>query len=321
MHNKKLIFVDRGLKRQHYNNMSTADHLSSCANCGKGEEDSGSRLKECTACKLVKYCNRDCQIAHRPQHKKECKKRAAELHDEKLFKQPPPNEDCPICMLLLPSLDTGSRYRSCCGKIVCSGCIHAVEIRDGGVGLCPFCRTPTPTTDEEMIEQYKKRIETGDAEAMYGLGIYYDDGLCGLPQDYSKALELWHRAAKLGNTKSYYTIGIAYDLGNGVERDEKKANHYWELAAMGGHVTSRHNLGCFEACTRNMDSRALKHFMIAAGAGYNSSLKNIKHAFMSGVATKDEYLKALRVYQAYLNEIKSPQRDEAAAFDEDYKYY
>ena len=60
------------------------DNVSICANCGK----EGSNLKSCTACKLVKYCNRECQIAHRPQHKKVCKKRAAELHDEKLFKQP-----------------------------------------------------------------------------------------------------------------------------------------------------------------------------------------------------------------------------------------
>jgi len=49
-----------------------------CANCGKGEE-SANDLKACTACKMVKYCNRECQIAHRPQHKK-AKKRAAEIH-------------------------------------------------------------------------------------------------------------------------------------------------------------------------------------------------------------------------------------------------
>ena len=136
--------------------MSTND-VTTCANCGKGEEDAGD-LKACTACKLVKYCNRDCQIAHRKQHKRECKKRAAELHDEQLFKQPPPNEDCPICMLPLPELATGYKYKSCCGKIVCSGCIYAVEKRDG-VGLCPFCRTPTPTSDEEIIviERLKKR--------------------------------------------------------------------------------------------------------------------------------------------------------------------
>ena len=105
---------------------SNDDIISLCANCGKGEESAGD-LKSCTACKMVKYCNRDCQIAHRPQHKKACKKRAAELHDEKLFKQPPPKGDCPICMLLLPSLNTGWKYRSCCGKTICSGCIHAVK--------------------------------------------------------------------------------------------------------------------------------------------------------------------------------------------------
>jgi len=30
------------------------------------------------------------------------KQRAAELHDEALFKDPPTNEDCPICFLPMP---------------------------------------------------------------------------------------------------------------------------------------------------------------------------------------------------------------------------
>jgi len=50
-------------------------NLSVCAACGK----SGDHLKSCTACHLVKYCNRECQISHRPKHKKECRKRAAEI--------------------------------------------------------------------------------------------------------------------------------------------------------------------------------------------------------------------------------------------------
>ena len=59
------------------NTSESQNEMSTCANCGKGEESSID-LKSCAACKLVKYCCRDCQIAHRPQHKKECKKRAAE---------------------------------------------------------------------------------------------------------------------------------------------------------------------------------------------------------------------------------------------------
>ena len=48
-----------------------------CANCGK--QGSDTKLKDCTACRLVKYCGVECQKAHRKQHKKTCKKRAAEL--------------------------------------------------------------------------------------------------------------------------------------------------------------------------------------------------------------------------------------------------
>ena len=40
----------------------------------------------------------------------------------------------------------------------------------------------------------------------------------------------------------------------------------------------------------------------------------------TGHATKDDYAKALRAYQAYLAEIKSDQRDKAAAASADYRY-
>ena len=49
--------------------------------------------------------------------------------------------------------------------MICSGCIYAVKIRDGGVGLCPFCRTPRPTA-EELIEKTNKRVELGDAKGI-----------------------------------------------------------------------------------------------------------------------------------------------------------
>ena len=293
--------------------MSTND-TSTCANCGNGEEAAGD-LKACTACKLVKYCNRDCQIAHRPQHKKACKKRAAELHDEKLFKQPPPNEDCPICMIPLPNtaLDTGVFYNSCCGKTTCSGCTLLFTERDKVEQKCPFCRTPAPHKDEEIMERLEKRAESGDANAIGILGTSYSNESRGLPQDHVKALEVCNRAAELGNASAYFNIGNAYRDGNGVVRDEKKAASYWELAAMEGHAIARHNLGVYEWRTGNMD-RSLKHFMIAVRGGDNGPLENIKRMFKHGYATKDDYAKALRSYQAYLDEIKSPQRDAAVAF-------
>ena len=51
---------------------NTDNSKSICANCGKTESDA-CPLKTCNACKLVKYCNRECQSAHWKLHKKRCK--------------------------------------------------------------------------------------------------------------------------------------------------------------------------------------------------------------------------------------------------------
>ena len=281
--------------------------VSTCANCGK----EGSNLNSCNRCKLVKYCNAACKKKHRSKHKKKCDRRVAELHDEALFKQPPQKEDCLICFLRLPSLESGWRYYSCCGTVICSGCIHAPVYDNNGNKVqrkCPFCRDD------------KKRVEMGDAQAIYNLGCCYAEGLLGLQQDWEKAFELWHRAGELGNAGSYFNIGCAYFRGNGVGRDQTKATHYFELAAMGGVVKSRHNLGIFEERAENYD-RALKHYMINVEGGSNDSLKNIKHFYSNGYATRDHYTKALQAYQQYLDEVKSDQRDKAAAFSDKYKYY
>ena len=114
---------------------------------------------------MVKYCNRDCQISHRKQHKKECKKRAAEIYDEKLFKEVEPDE-CPICMLSLPSVADETTFKSCCGKRICHGCIYAIEMSEGK-DLCAFCRTPPIVSEEEEIERVNKLVDKGNAEACF----------------------------------------------------------------------------------------------------------------------------------------------------------
>ena len=308
-------------------NMSTADSDNStdisntCANCGKEGSDVNNT---CNKCNSVMYCNAACKKRHRHKHKKECEEylrlaaeQAAKLHDEVLFKRPPPEyEDCPICFLRMPTLCSGFRYQICCGKIICSGCDYAPVYDDKGNVIteetCPFCRTPYPATSGEAIERMKQRVEAGDDIAIRNLGNYYANRQFGFPQDYTKALDLWHQAAELGNANANYSIGNAYLRGDGVEVDEKKATHHWEIAAMKGSSHARYNLGSLEASAGNMD-RALKHYMIAVRAGCADSLDMIKRLYSSRHATKEDYMEALRSYQEYLNEVKSVQRDEAAA--------
>ena len=247
-----------------------------------------------------------------------------DISDDDLFKQPPPKEDCPICLLRLPLLASGSMYYACCGKIICCGCGLAPVYDNLGNEInekkCPFCRTPVNMSDEKYNERLQKRVELGDAEATFILGNNYRDGENGFPQDYVKAFELYVRAGELGSAKAYDSIGYAYYNGSGVEIDKKKANHYYKLAAMRGNVYARHNLGTMEVRAGDM-KRALKHFMIAAEGGEPHSLKQIQKLYTNGHATKDDYAKALRGYQVYLVEIKSTQRDKAAAASAYCRYY
>lgn len=283
--------------------MSSTD---TCAACGK----EGDSLKSCTACKLVKYCNRDCQIAHRPQHKKACKKRAAELYDEKLFQEIEP-EDCPICMLPLPIKDCESTFETCCGKVICDGCAYEMEVREGN-NLCAFCRVPYAKTDDEHVLRVKKLMDNGNGEAFNMFASYYANGTMGIPQNRVKANEMWLKAGELGCATGYQNLGVSYKDGTAVEINKKKAKNYWELAAMMGHVIARHDIGVLENEAAGNHHRALKHWIIAVKAGYEKSLGAVKQGFMFGVVTKDEYANTLRAYQKSQDEMKSIPRDEAA---------
>jgi len=316
-------------------NMSTVETdvvVLVCANCGKEGDD----VKNiCNKCKQVTYCNAVCKKVHKKKHKKQCEEHiklaaekhgeelrlAAELHDEKLFKEPPA-EDCPICFLRLPEHHTGRVYKTCCGKTICSGCVCAPVYDDQGNRVednCPFCRAMDPT-DEEMVETERKRVEANDPIAIFNHGVYYRDGINGFPQDMDKALKMFHKAGKLGSAEAYTSIGIAYSNGEGVEVDEEKAEHYYEVAAIMGCEFARHNLGLIEMKAGNMD-RGLKHYMIAVRSGHSECLNQIKELYTKGHATKEEYTKALKLYQTYLGEIKSDQRDKAAAADDGCRYY
>ena len=49
--------------------------LLACANCKRkaNSEADNCTFKQCSGCHLVRYCNRECQLAHRKIHKAYCK--------------------------------------------------------------------------------------------------------------------------------------------------------------------------------------------------------------------------------------------------------
>ena len=316
----RCIITKSASSNQHnLSTMSTNDSSTThtnCAACGK----EGGNHNTCNKCKMVRYCNAACKKKHCSKHKKACKKRVAELHEEAIFKEHPPNDECPICLLPLPLNAGHSAFESCCGKVICNGCVVAMKeeaLGRGKIVLCAFCRAPRANSDEEEVKRLKKLMEADNADAFEMLAGMYANG-DGVPQDRSKANELYLRAGELGCAGAYHNLGVAYDNGRGVEVDKKKAKHFYELAAMKGSVNARHNLGIHEYNAGN-HHRAFKHFILSARAGYKKSLDTVKVGYTEDMVTKDEYANALRAYQQRHDEMKSDGRDKVEALIEERK--
>ena len=89
------------------------------------------------------------------------------------------------------------------------------------------------------------------------------------------------------------------------------AMHHFTIAAIEGHEKARHNLGVEEEKKGNLETRAIKHYILAAKAGYDDAMYQVKRGFMNGYVTKEDFEKTLRAYQKSLDEVKSEQRDKA----------
>ncbi|KAK1747225.1 hypothetical protein QTG54_002569 [Skeletonema marinoi] len=177
-----------------------SDMMMCCASCGIGQVDD-IKLKKCTACYLVRYCSVKCQKEHRPKHKRACKKRAAELRDEILFKQPESTNlgDCPICFLPV-SIDT---KKSSMGE-----------------------RCSDEKDYKSAVEYWTKAAELGDAGAHYNLSISYRDGL-GVERDEKKKVYHSEQAAIGGDPFARSRLGCE-EWSNG--RTDRAVKH-WIIAA------------------------------------------------------------------------------------------
>jgi hypothetical protein len=88
---------------------------------------------------------------------------------------------------------------------------------------------------------------------------------------------------------------------------------------MAGSAHARFNLGKLDAIAGSF-GRAIKHWLIAASGGEIMAVKEMKKAMIGGVATRDHYAEALRGYQRCCDEIRSDERDRAAAYKDEWEY-
>ena len=173
---------------------------------------------------------------------------------------------------------------------------------------------PEFDNDEELL-WLQKRMDAKDGRAFHIMGCHYRRGDI-VSQDKVKALDLWFKGVEHGSVECHASIATAYTPNcgvevDGVDADMKKALVHWELAAIGGHVQARDNLGLLEMKNGN-NRRGMKHFIIAAESGLDRALDLVREGYKRGDVTKDEFAKTLRAHKESGESMQSEQRSMVA---------
>jgi TPR repeat protein len=122
----------------------------------------------------------------------------------------------------------------------------------------------------------------------------YKDG------DFSQAISLWRQASEQGNLVARFNLGMAYELGWGVDRDSTEAVRWYLSAAHAGDVLSMAKLGnVFSEGTlvaRDYDAAA-KWYTMAADRNHVRAHYNLGTLYANGTGVAKNVGKAFELYE------------------------
>ena len=86
---------------------------------------------------------------------------------------------------------------------------------------------------ETAFQEFSKAARDGNAKAQYNLGVMYANGE-GVSQDYAEAARYYRLAAEQGDAKAQYNLGVMYAIGEGVLQDYLRAHMWVNIAIRNG---------------------------------------------------------------------------------------
>ena len=128
--------------------------------------------------------------------------------------------------------------------------------------------------------------------------------------DQTKCIELLRESADLCFPPALHHFGIYHDAGDmGLEQSEEVAQKYYEEAAEGGHLISRHNVGCTEGMNGN-EVAAMCHWRLSASGGLKVSMECLIRYFEYGDLHHADLAEIMPAYYRSRAEMRSKDRDQ-----------
>ena len=217
-------------------------------------------------------------------------------------------------MHVLPIHASLQGYYECCGKIICEGCNMQHQMKSKEKPTCAFCRTKLTESEEEHLRLLRKRVDLEDPQAVFKLGMTHGYGNYGQPVDQAKCIDLMRQAAALGFPGAHYQLGLFYRRGEmGLEQNEEEAIRHHQEAAEGGHLPSRHNIGCKEYNNGNPVA-AMRHWRLCSSLGTKRSMECLIECFEDGLIHHRDLAESLQGMYRARAEMKSDDRDKHIAY-------
>lgn len=144
------------------------------------------------------------------------------------------------------------------------------------------------------ITEWRPLAEKGDAASQYGMGLIYESGR-GVGRDDAKAAHWYRLAAEQGNAAAQFNLGGLYRRGAGVDKDMAQAVHWWRLAAEQGLSQAELALGMAYQQGEGVNAdprRAVAWFERAAQAGLPTAQYALGLAYETGRGVTADAAKA-----------------------------
>jgi TPR repeat protein len=167
----------------------------------------------------------------------------------------------------------------------------------GGVSAMTFVASALSAKDPEKAEKWwRKAADLGDALAQLNLGMYFEQGLGGVPRDYEEAARWYRKAAEQGNPVAQYSLGLIYQNGRqGVPIDFAEAMKWHRTAADQGYAPSQSSLGAMYGVGQGVPqdyAESLKWFRKAADLGDALAQSGLGQMYELGQAVPQDYVQA-----------------------------
>ena len=92
------------------------------------------------------------------------------------------------------------------------------------------------------VEEFRVAAAEGHSDSQFNLGLMYEQGI-GVEKDEKEALAWYLKSAQLGNSNAQFNLAVLYENGRGCDVDFKEAHRWYREAVMKGDGLAVGNLG------------------------------------------------------------------------------